>query len=46
MSTQSSKLSARPEWVVGSKIAPRHLERLAMVYVRQSTAQQLAPNAE
>ena len=29
-----------------SKIGPRHLERLAMVYVRQSTAQQLVKHQE
>ena len=36
--------SRSAEW--GSKVTPRHLERLAMVYVRQSTAQQLVRNQE
>jgi len=31
----------RPDWSVGNKITPRHLERLAVVYVRQATAQEL-----
>ena len=30
----------------GPKIRPRHLERLAVVYVRQSTVQQVAGNRE
>jgi hypothetical protein len=29
-----------------AKIQPRHLDRLAIVYVRQSTAQQVAANRE
>lgn len=32
---------ARAEALSSHKIASRHLERVAMVYVRQSTAQQL-----
>jgi len=36
----------RSEWSVGNKITSRHLERLAVVYVRQSTAQQLVRHQE
>jgi len=46
MSAQSSKPTVQPEWALGSKMTPRHLERLAMVYVRQSTAQQLVKHQE
>jgi DNA invertase Pin-like site-specific DNA recombinase len=46
MSAESSKLPAQPEWAAASKIAPRHLERLAVVYVRQSTTQQLVRHQE
>ena len=31
---------------LSSKVSPRHLERWALVYVRQSTAQQLVRNQE
>jgi DNA invertase Pin-like site-specific DNA recombinase len=36
----------RSDWPVGSKVTSRHLERLAVVYVRQSTAQQLVRHQE
>jgi DNA invertase Pin-like site-specific DNA recombinase len=36
----------RADWPVGHKIASHHLERLAVVYVRQSTAQQLIRHQE
>lgn len=36
----------RSDWSVGSKVTSRHLERLAVVYVRQSTAQQLVRHQE
>ncbi len=42
--TQLPRTSARPQ--LGSKLTTRHLERLAMVYVRQSTLQQMVRHQE
>ena len=47
MSGESPKVAPeRFDWSVGHKITLRHLERLAVVYVRQSTAQQLVRHQE
>lgn len=43
-SAEMPRLTSRPVRV--EKVAARHLERLAMVYVRQSTAQQLVRHQE
>lgn len=37
---------ARASYAIASKVAPRHLDRLAVVYVRQSTMQQLVNHQE
>jgi hypothetical protein len=42
----SRAADARASAMLSSKIAPRHLERLAVVYVRQSTAQQVLHHQE
>lgn len=46
MSRQGQRDSLRPAWAANSKIAARHLQRLALVYVRQSTPQQLVRHQE
>jgi hypothetical protein len=38
--------TVRPWEVHSSKVGPRHWERLAVVYVRQSTVQQVAVHQE
>jgi DNA invertase Pin-like site-specific DNA recombinase len=46
MSREGQRDSLRPAWAGNSKIAARHLQRLALVYVRQSTPQQLVRHQE
>ena len=46
MSARHGDGDARAALVVPSKIGARHLDRLAVVYVRQSTAQQLLHHQE
>jgi len=46
MNAEGQRYPVRPEWASGSKVSPRHLDRLAMVYVRQSTPQQLVKHQE
>jgi len=46
MTATPSEPTVRPWEVRSGKVAPRHWERLAVVYVRQSTVQQVADHQE
>ena len=43
---QASQPGLTSEWLLPSKIRPAHLDRLAVVYVRQSTGQQVLEHRE